>query len=50
MVLGLLDGTDAAPAPTLEAKDSEKKKVIVPNPSYVDRPSRMIRLKRIYNF
>jgi hypothetical protein len=34
MVLGLLDGTDAAPPPTIEAKDSDKKKVIIPNPSY----------------
>jgi hypothetical protein len=34
MVLGLLDGTDATPAPNIEAEDSDKKKVIIPNPCY----------------
>jgi hypothetical protein len=33
-VLGLLDGSDAAPSKTLEVEDSEKKKSTVPNEAY----------------
>uniref|UniRef100_A0ACD5TCP1 Uncharacterized protein n=1 Tax=Avena sativa TaxID=4498 RepID=A0ACD5TCP1_AVESA len=32
--LGLLDGTDAAPAKTLEAEDDNQKKITIPNPAY----------------
>ncbi|XP_071677219.1 uncharacterized protein [Lolium perenne] len=32
--MGLLDGTDPAPEKTLEAEDSEKKKIRIPNPAY----------------
>jgi hypothetical protein len=32
--MGLLDGTDTAPAKTMEAEDSEKKKIVIPNPAY----------------
>jgi hypothetical protein len=34
MVLGLLDGSNSAPAKTLEVKNSAKKKTTVPNPTY----------------
>ncbi|KAK1603552.1 hypothetical protein QYE76_016565 [Lolium multiflorum] len=33
-VMGLLEGTDAAPSETLEAEDENKKEVSVPNPAY----------------
>lgn len=33
-VTGLLDGSDRAPAKTIEIEDSEKKKRRVPNPDY----------------
>jgi hypothetical protein len=33
--MALLDGTDAAPAKTIEAEDAEKKKVVIENPAYV---------------
>jgi hypothetical protein len=32
---GLLDGTEPAPAQTIEVEDSNNKKTIVPNPAYV---------------
>jgi hypothetical protein len=35
--MGLLDGTNTAPAKTMEAEDSEKKKIVIPNPAYRDR-------------
>jgi hypothetical protein len=34
-VMGLLDGTDAAPPKTVEVEDSNKNKVQAPNPDYV---------------
>ena len=33
-MLDLLDGTETAPAKTLEEEDSEKKKTQIPNPAY----------------
>jgi hypothetical protein len=33
-VMGLLDGTDPAPAKTLEVEDEEKKKIKIPNSAY----------------
>jgi hypothetical protein len=33
--MALLDGTDAAPAKTIEVEDAEKKKIMVENPAYV---------------
>ena len=30
----MLDGTDAAPAKTLEAEDENNKKIAIPNPAY----------------
>jgi hypothetical protein len=32
--MGLLDGTNPAPEKTLEAEESEKKKIMIPNPAY----------------
>jgi hypothetical protein len=34
-VLALLEGTDVAPAKTVEIEDSEKKKIQVENPAYI---------------
>jgi hypothetical protein len=34
-IMGLIDGTDAAPSRTIEAEDSSKNKIQVPNPDYV---------------
>jgi hypothetical protein len=33
-VMGLLDGSDVAPAKTMEVEDKDNKKMIVPNPDY----------------
>jgi hypothetical protein len=33
-VIGLLEGTDLAPAEFIKAEDSDKKKVTIPNPAY----------------
>jgi hypothetical protein len=35
LAFGLLDGTEAAPAQTLEVEDSNNKKTTVPNPAYL---------------
>ncbi|KAM0884943.1 hypothetical protein ACQ4PT_030646 [Festuca glaucescens] len=35
LIMGLLDGSDAAPCKTLEVEDTHKKMVTVPNPAYV---------------
>jgi hypothetical protein len=34
LAFGLLDGSDAAPDKTLEATDSDGKKITIPNPDY----------------
>jgi hypothetical protein len=35
-VMQLLDGSDKAPAKTIEVEDSEKNKAMVSNPTYID--------------
>ena len=32
--MGLLDGSDPAPAEKIEVEDREKNKILVPNPAY----------------